>query len=125
MNKIIIKNLKIFAYHGVHKFEKENGQIFLVDATCETEKLKGYTNDKIEDTVSYSLIIKSIKNSLLNTKNNLLEYTAEKIVEDLFKNFPKILEIELTLKKPEAPICEEFEYVAIKIKRNRNDYFNG
>ena len=125
MNEIIIKNLKIFAYHGVHEFEKTNGQNFVIDATCKTEKLSGYKTDKIEDTVSYSLIIKSIKNSMLNKINNLLEYTAEKIVGDLFKNFSKIEEIELTIKKPEAPINEKFEYVAIKIKRNRTDYFNG
>ena len=125
MNEIIIKNLTIFAYHGVHEFEKINGQNFLVDVMCKTKRLDGYKTDKIEDTISYSLIIKSIKNSILSNKNNLLEYTAEKIVRDLFENFPKIEGIKLTLKKPEAPINEDFEYVAIKIKRNRNDYLNG
>ena len=31
MEKIIIKNLEIFAYHGVNPEEKQNGQRFLLD----------------------------------------------------------------------------------------------
>ena len=31
MDKIIVKNLKIFAYHGVNPEEKENGQNFVLD----------------------------------------------------------------------------------------------
>jgi len=40
-NSLIIKNLKIFAYHGVNKSEKENGQNFLIDAEIFTDKLGG------------------------------------------------------------------------------------
>ena len=32
MDKIIIKNLNIFAYHGVFDEEKANGQLFRVSA---------------------------------------------------------------------------------------------
>ena len=31
MDKIVIRDLKIFAYHGVNPEEKINGQIFILD----------------------------------------------------------------------------------------------
>ena len=31
MDKILIKGLKLFAYHGVNPEEKENGQDFIFD----------------------------------------------------------------------------------------------
>ncbi len=58
MKEIIIKNLKIFAYHGVHQEEKIDGQNFYIDAVC---KIVGDSEiDNIENTVSYSEIIKNI-----------------------------------------------------------------
>ena len=34
MDKIIVKNLNIFAYHGVNPEEKENGQNFVFAGAC-------------------------------------------------------------------------------------------
>ncbi|MBR0423387.1 MAG: dihydroneopterin aldolase [Clostridia bacterium] len=122
MNSIIIKNLKIFAYHGVHNEEKQNGQNFIIDAIIETKKTAGYITDEISDTVSYSDIIKNIKKTLTEKSYNLLEKVAEITVKNIFNNFKDIKTIEFTIKKPEAPIKEDFDYVGIKIKRNRSDY---
>ncbi|MBQ6143087.1 MAG: dihydroneopterin aldolase [Clostridia bacterium] len=121
MNEIIIRNLKIFAYHGVHEEEKQNGQNFIIDAEITTEKTAGYETDKITDTVSYSDIIRNIKKSLTETSYNLLEKAAEITTKNIFDNFEKVKSIKLTIKKPEAPIKENFDYVGIKICRNRSD----
>ncbi len=121
MNEIIIKNLKIFAYHGVHEEEKQNGQNFIIDAEITTEKTTGYKTDKITDTVSYSDIIRNIKKSLTEKSYNLLEKAAEITAKNIFDNFKEVKSIKLTIKKPEAPIKENFDYVGIKICRNRSD----
>ncbi len=122
MNSIIIKNLKIFAYHGVHEEEKQNGQNFIIDAIIETKKTTGYHTDRISDTISYSDIIRNIKKTLTEKSYNILEKIAEVAVKNIFENFKDVETIEFTIKKPEAPIKEIFDYVAIKIKRNRSDY---
>lgn len=121
MNEIIIKNLKIFAYHGVHDEEKQNGQNFIIDAEIITEKTAGYDTDEIADTISYSDIIRNIKKSLTEKSYNLLEKAAEITAKNIFDNFEKVKSIELTIKKPEAPIKEDFDYVGIKICRKRSD----
>ena len=122
MKEIIIKNLKIFAYHGVHQEEKINGQNFYIDAVC---KVIGNSEiDNIENTVSYSEIIKNIKRSMLSQSFDLIETAADYTCKKLIENFNKISEIELILKKPEAPIKENFDYVAVKITKKRKDFFN-
>ena len=37
MDKIIIKNLRLFAYHGVNEEEKINGQNFALDIECKLD----------------------------------------------------------------------------------------
>lgn len=122
MKEIIIKNLKIFAYHGVHKEEKINGQNFYIDAVYQIAEPKNGIKDDIENTVSYSDVIKFIKKNMLIKSFDLIEAAADNLCAKIFENFPNILKIEIILKKPEAPINEIFDYVAVKTSRKRSDY---
>lgn len=121
MNKVIIKNFKIFAYHGVHQEEKVNGQNFYIDAEITTSKTKGYLNDELEDTLSYSVVMRKMKEIFTKKSYNLLEKCAEVLCDSLLDEYDEIKEIKLTLKKPEAPIKEDFEYVGIEIIRSRKE----
>lgn len=121
MNQIIIKGLKIYGYHGVHDFEKKDGQYFYIDVIASTNKLKCYESDNLSETISYSDIIRVIKKTATQQSYNLIEKLAEKISEDIFRSFNDVISLEVTVKKPEAPIKEEAEYVGVKIKRQRKE----
>lgn len=121
-NSLIIKNLKIFAYHGVNDDEKINGQNFLIDAEIFTDKLDGYENDKLENVLNLSKLVKELSAFFYKHSYNLIEKAAESTTKHLMKTFSQINAINLTLKKPEAPISADFEYVAVKISRKRSDY---
>ncbi len=121
MKEIIIKNLKVFAYHGVHTEEKIDGQNFYIDAVYQTVESSIKLHDDIKSTVSYSDIIKFIKKNMLVKSFDLIETAADDLCEKILKNFPKILKIEIILKKPEAPINEIFDYVAVKVSKKRSD----
>lgn len=120
MNQIIIKNLKIYAFHGVHEFEQTDGQNFFIDAIINLPYMPGYDTDDLNDTISYSSVMRTIKNSVQKESYNLIEKVAQCICNDLFSSFKEIISIDVTVKKPEAPINEEFDYVAIRILRERN-----
>lgn len=122
MKEIIIKNLKIFAYHGVHTEEKINGQNFYIDAVYQIAEPQNGIKDDIENTVSYSDVIKFIKKNMLIKSFDLIEAAADNLCAKILENFPNILKIEIILKKPEAPINEIFDYVAVKTSRKRSDY---
>ena len=116
MNQIIIKNLELFAYHGVHEFEKLNGQRFVFDVIVTLSNAV-----KCESVLSYSNVIKTIKNTVISKSYNLIETLGYKIAENLFSSFDQIETLDITVKKPEAPIDEKFDYVAARIIKNRKE----
>ena len=121
MDKIIIKGLKIYAFHGVNREEKDEGQNFIIDAVLYVDlKQAGYT-DVVNDTVSYVKVTKSIIKVVKERSYDLLERVAYMITKQLFSEFVDIEEIDITVKKPEAPIKAEFDYMAVNICRDRNE----
>lgn len=122
-NSIIIKNVKIFSYHGVKPEEKVNGQNFFIDAKIGTEKLCGYETDLITDVLNYSIISKKIVEWFSEQSFDLIEKAAEHVAKKLFKTFEEIKTLTLTVKKPDAPVSGvDFEYIAVEISRERSDY---
>ena len=52
-------------------------------------------------------------------KYDLIERAAQVIADAVLDEFDDIFKVEVTLKKPEAPISAEFDYVAVSIMRER------
>lgn len=121
MNQIIIKNLKIFAYHGVHDFEKKDGQDFFVDAVLDLTEMPGFETDEINQVISYSAVVRVIKKVMTEKSYNLIEKAAVEIISEIFSSFSEVKSVDITVKKPHAPIKEEFEYVAVRFKKVRGE----
>lgn len=121
MNEIIIKGLEIYAYHGVHEEEKINGQKFIIDINVKADIDKACFSDDVNDTVSYSEIIRRVKEDFCSEKYDLIEKAAQKVIEGIFDGFPKVSECEILLKKPDAPINACFDYVAVRLRRKRDE----
>ncbi len=120
MDKIIIKNLKLYAYHGVNPEEKIEGQNFVIDIICKCDLKKPCKTDDVEDTVSYAQVIKLVKRVFTLEKYDLIEKAAQVIADAILDEFSKIKEVKVTLKKPEAPMKSDFDYVAVEIERERD-----
>ena len=119
MDKILIRNLKIYAYHGVHGYEKQNGQNFIFDIDAFVDMSKPCESDNVEDTVSYSAVIYEVTKIFTAEKYDLLEKAVQVVADGLFESFDKIQSLRILLKKPEAPIKADFEYVGVEIFRER------
>lgn len=119
MDKIIIKGLKIYAYHGVNPEEKIEGQNFILDIICLSDLTKPCISDNVEDTVSYAQIIKLVKKIFTAESYDLIEKAAQRVVDSILDSFSAISSVNVVLKKPEAPMKADFEYVAVEITRCR------
>lgn len=119
MDKISIKGLKLFAYHGVNPEEKENGQNFVIDLDYYVNIARACQMDTLDDTVSYAKVVKTIRRVFTAEKYDLIERAAQVIADAVLNEFDDIFKVEVTLKKPEAPISAEFDYVAVSIMRER------
>lgn len=114
MEKIIVKGLKIRAFHGVNPEEKIDGQNFILDITAELDVKKAQLSDNVDHTVSYSSIIKTATAVFTEKSYNLIETAANKVGMEIMRTYPKLRSVTVLLKKPEAPIKADFEYVAVE-----------
>ncbi len=121
MDKIIIKNLKVYSYHGVNDEEKVRGQEFAVDAILELDLSTACESDNINDTVSYAKVIKTIGKVMGRESYNLLEKLSMQIIKEIFLLYTAVESVEICVKKPMAPIKANFDYVAVNLKRYRSD----
>lgn len=121
MDKIIINGLKVFAFHGVNPEEKTDGQNFIMDIIADVDLSVPCKTDNVDDTVSYSQMIKKIVPAFTAEKYDLIEKAAQVVCDTVLENFSSVVSVEVTLKKPEAPMKCDFGFVAVNIRRSRND----
>lgn len=122
MDKIIMKNMAFFGYHGAMDEEKKLGQKFFVDAILYLDLREAGKSDCLNHTVHYGLVYEAIEQIMKNERFDLIEAVAERLAEVILKSFPPIEKIEITLRKPEAPVSGIFDYIAVQIERERSDY---
>lgn len=119
MDEICIKGLKIFAYHGVNPEETENGQEFELDVTMYADLSKARKSDNLDDTINYAAARKIINAAMTERPYKLIERAAEVVATALLDGLDKLLKVDVTLKKPNAPMSAVFDYVSVKITKSR------
>lgn len=117
MDQIRIKNLKLFAYHGVYEQEKERGQDFCVSAVLYTDMDRSGESDDIADAVDYGAACIFIAEFMRENRFDLLEAVAKHMAEAVLLEFPAVRKIELEVEKPDAPIPLRFDSVSVRIER--------
>lgn len=123
MDQIRIKDLRIFAHHGVYEQEKEQGQNFCVSAVIYTDMEKAGKSDDITDAVDYGAVCLFIDNYMRENRFDLLEAVTKHVAEELLFEFPAIHKVELEVEKPDAPIPLRFNSVSVKIERGWHRVF--
>ena len=119
-DKIILKDMKFFAKHGVSIDEKILGQEFLINLEMECILDKVFESDLIDDTVDYSEIYNIVKDIIMLSSYNLLETIANKIVETLLL-MPKIQSVYIEVKKLNPPIKDiNIAYAGVSLYRTKS-----
>ena len=116
MDKVFIKGLEIFAYHGVNPEEKRDGQPFVLDITLATD---------LGDTVNYAGVRKTVQRAFTEAKYDLIERAAQVVCEAVLGDFPQVEAVTLRLKKPQAPMNAVFDYAGVEITLKREEWERG
>lgn len=121
MDRITLKNMKFYAYHGVLPEEQVKGQYFFIDVEMKVDLKKAGETDDLEDTVSYAAIYDTVKEVTVNNKFRLIEKLAGSISREVLSSYDMIEEIIVRVRKPEAPIAGELDWPEVEMKRSRNE----
>lgn len=123
MDEIKIRNLEIFANHGVFLEENKLGQKFVVSCTLYLDTRKAGKGDSLEDSVHYGLVAQLIKKEMENHTFALIECVAEHLADIILDFDEKIREVEIEVKKPWAPVGLPLEDVSVKIRRKWHEVY--
>jgi dihydroneopterin aldolase len=82
---VALKNLRLLGHHGVHAYEKEQGQEFVFDVELEVGE-RGASDD-LSDAVDYSAVARAIQEISDARSYNLLEALACAVADDLLARF--------------------------------------
>lgn len=117
MDKIEIKNLEIFANHGVFPEENILGQKFVISATLYTDTRKAGLTDELTASIHYGEVSHMITKFTKEHTYKLLETLAENLCQMLLQELPLLKMITLRVEKPWAPVGLPLETVAVETTR--------
>lgn len=118
MGKIILEGMEFYAYHGHFEEEQIVGGKFIVDIIIETKIDKAGFSDCLEDALDYQSVYKDIKTEM-EVKSHLLENIVSRIETALFKKYPSIESLELTVSKINPPVGGKINKVSVCSNKKR------
>ena len=118
MAKILLENIEIFAFHGVHPEEKKTGNRFMITLEIELDVNKASKSDRLEDTLDYQLAFDIVKEEM-EINSNLLEHVGNRILERIVGISDKVDAVSLLISKLNPPFGGKVEAVSIEMKRER------
>lgn len=117
MDKIQIKNLEVFAKHGVFPEENVLGQKFVISAVLYTSTREAGKTDDLTKSIHYGEVSQFITEFMKQNTFQLLETAAERLAEELLLKTEHLEKVCLEIKKPWAPVGLPLETVSVEIER--------
>ena len=71
MDKIVLKNMAFYGYHGNLESEQSQGQRFFVDVEITTDLTKAGQSDQLEDSINYVEVYELVESIMTGEKRNL------------------------------------------------------
>jgi len=119
LDKIVMKEMKFYARHGVLAEEKVLGQPFTISLELFLSLAEAGKTDCLEHTINYAGVYAEVKEIVENRQFQLLEALAEAIAQSTLDKFEKVQRISVEIQKPQAPINGIFSYMGVNIIRDR------
>ena len=99
--QVHLKNFRVTAYHGIHEEEKHAGTDFIINLSVTFPYLEPI--HQLDQTLNYVLLSNWVKQEM-KMASPLLETVAENISAIIKKNYPQIIEINITITKLSPPV---------------------
>ncbi len=111
---IILKDIKLFGFHGVHPLENTCGTDFIINIVIGTNY--NHPVKALSDTIDYAAVYDVMKN-VFSIPEQLLEVVAEKIFVAIAENFPLAAEVDISIMKLNPPIEGFLGQVGVHLKK--------
>ena len=113
MGKIYLKNIRLYAFHGCMDEEEKIGSDYIVNVVVKTNLDKSSKSDQLKDTVDYVALHAIVKEEM-EQRAKLLEHVADRILNRIIKEHPRVQKAKVKVSKRNPPIGGNVEEVAVK-----------
>ncbi len=118
-DRIILKDLGFYGYHGVFAEEAKLGQRFFIDLELGADLSATATTDRLSTGISYADIYDVVKTAFDSRRMKLIEAVAQNIVDEIFDKFQRVEWVIIRIRKPEAPIAMVQGEAGVELHRQR------
>ena len=125
MDKLIIKNLEVYGFHGVEPETDKSGEKYIISAELQLNLKEAGDTDRLENTVHLVKICREITDVFNQSKHKLIERCAEEVAAHILLNYPIVNHVSLSIKKPWIPAGMNIDYAGIQIEREWHSVFLG
>ena len=120
-DRITLRGLRVFGYHGVLDAERRDGQEFIVDAVLWLDTTAAAATDNLELTANYAALADRLAAIVAGPPVRLIETLAQRLAEAATATEPLARQVEITVHKPHAPVGHRFGDVSVTIRRRPAD----
>ena len=117
-SKILLKDLKFFAYHGVLEQERVVGAYYIINIGVGTDFSRAMETDELEATISYAEVYEVVKAEMA-VPSKLLEHVAGRICRAIFERFPAAESITLEILKENPPMGADVRGAGVFVEMSR------
>jgi len=115
-DRIVLKNMVFYGYHGVFPVEKELGQRFEVDVEMDLDLSAAGQADDLDLSINYVDVYGLVKDVVEERKFDLIEALAETIAREILSAHA-IEGVTVRIRKPDVAIGGVLDYVEVEIAR--------
>jgi dihydroneopterin aldolase len=118
-DRIILKGIQFYGFHGVPDAEQATGHRYEVDLFLEADLAAAAANDDVAQTVDYGVVARAVLEIGTEQQFRLIETLAARIAEHLLSSQPLVQALTVCVKKQLPPIPGVVEHAAVEITRRR------
>jgi 7,8-dihydroneopterin aldolase/epimerase/oxygenase len=117
-DRIVLREMAFYAYHGLNPEEQAAGQIFVVDVAVEANLHRAGHTDEIGDSLDYRDLYARVGEVMTGERFRLLEAAAEAVAHRLLE-IEGVLAVTVQVKKPHVKLGGPLAYAAVEVTRRK------
>ena len=108
--------MTFYGYHGISAAERQTGRRFEVDVELALDMDRAAASDKLQDTVNYTEVYRTVEELVAQNRFSLLETIAVRLADEILRKFrPKKVTVRVRKKIP--PVPGNLDHIEVEITR--------
>jgi len=115
LQRIEVKEIKVYAYHGCLPEEEKIGGNYIVDLFVDADVSKSFETDELGDTVDYVLLNRIVEEEMA-IRSKLIEQVADRIHKRIKESDKRVVKAGVCVRKITPPINGDVAEVTFKLE---------